>query len=122
MLKQLVIAANAKVFELKKGSYKWDNGDIVMSYVFAPVANPKGGVFTGFGFDVKRGWGLPTNALTLILRSDCKGQDFLSWTALKKGHTIGKDSGNTGNDPAGRVNNYGTKERYGPQEDGAFSG
>jgi hypothetical protein len=70
--KALVIAANAAVFKLKKGSYKWDNGDIVMSYVFAPVANPKGGVFTGFGFDVKRGWGLPTNALTLVLRSDCK--------------------------------------------------
>jgi hypothetical protein len=70
--RQLVIAANAEVFKLKKSSYYMHEGNIIMSYVFPPVLNAKGGVFTGMGYDIKRGWGLPTNALTLVLDGDCK--------------------------------------------------
>lgn len=38
---------------------------------------------------------------------------------LEETHTIVKDNGSAGNDPAGRVNSHETKDRYGPQEDGA---
>lgn len=70
--RKLVIAANRVVFNAKKSNYVWSNGNIVMSFVFPVIPKMSGGVFMGTGFDVKRGWGLPTNAITLVLGSDCK--------------------------------------------------
>ena len=43
-----------------------------MTVVFPVVPRVSGGVFAGTGYDVKRGFGLPTNAATLVLDSNCK--------------------------------------------------
>ena len=67
-----VIQAGTVVFQAKKSNYKISRGNIVMTFFFPVVPRMGGGVFAGIGFDVKRGFGLPTAAMTLVLDRNCK--------------------------------------------------
>jgi RHS repeat-associated protein len=68
----LVQKLNAVIFTANQANPQWSHGNILMTFTAPPVPNAGGGVFAGFGFDRNRGFGLPTNAATLILASDCK--------------------------------------------------
>lgn len=68
---ELVIAFNAWLFD--NGIKKFSGNNIQITGVYPITPNFNGGVFVGTGFDTKKGFGLPTNAGTLIVDSQCKG-------------------------------------------------
>jgi len=67
----LLMKAAEVVFQGSKTNYTWSHGNIVMTFYFPIVPRMNGGVFAGIGFDVRRGFGLPTNAMTLVLADNC---------------------------------------------------
>lgn len=67
----LVKIANRIVFDAAKSNPLWSYGNLVMTVVFPPTLGANGTIHVGMGFDYKRGF-LPTNALTLVLDSNCK--------------------------------------------------
>ena len=69
---KLIIAFNSYLFDTGKKEFQAGSNSNIRITGFAPIT-PKfgGGVFFGTGFDRKRGFGLPTNAGTLIVDSSC---------------------------------------------------
>lgn len=69
---KLVVWFNAWVFDNGKRSYQWPSGNVRITAVFPIVPKMGPGFFVGTGFDRNRGFGLPTNAGTLVVESNCR--------------------------------------------------
>lgn len=68
----LVRRLNAVVFEAAKDDYSWSRGNIVMTVTFPAIPKSSNEMYAGIGFDLKQGFGTPSNTATLILGRDCK--------------------------------------------------
>lgn len=68
----LVVRLNAVVFEAAKDDYSWSRGNIVMTVTFPAIPKSSDEFFAGIGYDLKQGFGTPSNSATLILGRDCR--------------------------------------------------